>query len=295
MPFHKKSIGSIIFDILNIIIMSVVLFICIIPLLHVIFASFSEPQKLLAHEGLILKPLGFTLEGYKLLFNNKEILTGTINSIIYVVSTTALGVILTMMGGYVLSRKRFRLRNSIMLFISFTMLFSGGLIPFYLVVKSLGWVNTRLAVIVPYCLMAFNIIMMRTGFMEIPDELEESAMLDGANDFIILFKIYAPAAKATIAVVTLLYAVSSWNSWFPAMIFLRDRSLYPIQLILREIVESVSVQVSGGYDVIKGQLDLYQVLLQYCTMVIATVPILIVYPFLQKYFSKGVMLGSLKG
>ncbi|MEM1577958.1 MAG: carbohydrate ABC transporter permease [Candidatus Pacearchaeota archaeon] len=277
--------------------MLIIVFICLAPFLHVVFASVSDPEKLVMHKGIILKPLGFTLEGYRLLFENPYIITGYINTIIYVVSATTLGILLTAIAGYVLSRKSFLLRNQIMLFITFTILFNGGLIPFYIVVKGLGLVNTRLAMIIPSCLQAFFIIMMRSAFMQIPDSLEESAKIDGANDLTILFKIYIPLAKATIAVIILFYSVMHWNSWFYAAIFLRDKKLFPIQLILRELITEANALPTFGTEsmIYIGKEQLYKVLIQYCAMVISTLPILFVYPFLQKYFEKGVIIGSLRG
>lgn len=294
---YSKNLLAKIFDIFNIVLMLFIAFICLAPFLHVVFASVSDPEKLVMHKGIILKPLGFTLEGYRLLFENPYIITGYINTIIYVVSATTLGVLLTMMAGYVLSRKGFLLRNQIMLFITFTILFNGGLIPFYMVVKGLGLVNTRLAMIIPSCLQAFFIIMMRSAFMQIPDSLEESAKIDGANDLTILFRIYAPLAKATIAVIILFYAVMHWNSWFNAAIFLRDKKLFPIQLILRELITEANALPTFGTEsmIYIGKEQLYKVLIQYCAMVISTLPILFVYPFLQKYFEKGVIIGSLRG
>lgn len=294
--YYYKSISRRIFEIVNTIIMLGVIFICLAPVLHVVFASISDPEQVVVHKGIILRPLGFTLEGYKLLFKNPYITTGFINTIIYVVFATLLGIILTVIAGYVLSRKSFLLRNQIMILITFTMLFNGGLIPFYMVVKSLGLINTRLAMIIPSCIQAFNIIIMRTAFNEIPDSLEESAKIDGANDLIILFRIYIPLAKATIAVLVLFYAVMHWNSWFNAMIFLKDKNLYPIQLILREMIEEANqMPTLGTESIYLGKEQLYKTLIKYSAIVVTTVPILCIYPFLQKYFVKGVMIGSIKG
>lgn len=295
--YHYKSLSRRIFEIINTIIMLGVIFICLAPVLHVVFASISDPEQVVVHKGIILRPLGFTLEGYKLLFKNPYITTGFINTIIYVVFATLLGIILTVIAGYVLSRKSFLLRNQIMILITFTMLFNGGLIPFYMVVKSLGLINTRLAMIIPSCIQAFNIIIMRTAFNEIPDSLEESAKIDGANDLVILFRIYLPLAKATIAVLVLFYAVMHWNSWFNAMIFLKDKNLYPIQLILKEMIEEANQMPTLGTEqtIYLGKEQLYKTLIKYSAIVVTTVPILCIYPFLQKYFVKGVMIGSIKG
>jgi putative aldouronate transport system permease protein len=179
--------------------------------------------------------------------------------------------------------------------IVFTMYFSGGLIPFFLVVKGLGLYNSRLALLLPVAINTWNLIIIRTSFSQIPVSLEEAARIDGANDFIILLRIILPVAKATIAVMILFYAVQHWNSWFNAMIFLRERNKYPLQLFLREIllygsVSDINTLASG--DEMMDTLTIN--LIKYCTIVISTVPVLCIYPFLQKYFTKGVMIGSVK-
>lgn len=291
---YKKSFSRTIFEITNYLIMILLIVIFIAPILHVLFASISDPIKLNMHEGMVLRPLGFTLEGYKIVFNNKFIKIGYLNTLLYVTSATLLGILLTIMGGYVLSRKKFVGRNFIMLMITFTMFFNGGLVPYYLVIKGLGLLNNRLALIIPTCLSAFNLIIMRTSFAEIPDSLEESAKIDGANDFTILFKIFVPLSKATISVLILFYAVFHWNAWFNALIFIRDRNLYPLQIFLREIVLDSSLGTMS-IESAQQKLDLYKLLLKYCTIIVSIVPILCVYPFIQKYFVKGVMIGAIKG
>lgn len=193
-----------------------------------------------------------------------------------------------------ISRKSLRFKKPIMLFIVFTMYFNGGLIPYYFTVKDLGLINSIWALIIPSSVSTFNLIIMRTSFEAIPDSLEESAKLDGANDFTILFRIIIPLAKPVIAVMVLYYGVSHWNAWFNAMLFLRDRALYPLQLILREIlIKSDTASMTGGANAA----DVAQMseTLKYATIMVATVPILCLYPFLQKYFVKGVMVGAIKG
>ena len=182
-----------------------------------------------------------------------------------------------------------------MLIISFTMLFNGGMVPTYMVVRNLGLYNSRWAVIIPSAISVFNLIIMRTGFMEVPASLEESAKLDGASEWTIMFRIIVPLSKATIAVILLYYAVGIWNSWFPAMIYLKDREKFPLQLILREILllNDTSVMTSSADAVKNAQLE--RKLVKYCTIVVSTVPIMCFYPFIQKYFTKGVMIGAVKG
>ena len=290
----KKTIGERIFDICNAMFMILLMFISFYPILHVLNASFSDPNNLMAHTGPILHPLGFTLKGYELVFKNPNIWSGYKNTLIYLVTGTAINLLMTSMGAYVLSRKGANLVRPLMFIITFTMYFGGGLIPFYLMMKNLGLINNIWAMILPGAISTYNLIVMRTSFMAIPESLIESAKLDGANDFVILFKIILPLSKAILAVMALFYGVAYWNSWFNAMIFLKDRTLFPLQLILREIlISNDQASMSQGMTS-PTQQDLYKPLIQYCTIIVGTVPIFLVYPFLQKYFTKGVMIGSLK-
>ncbi|SHJ00603.1 carbohydrate ABC transporter membrane protein 2, CUT1 family [Clostridium amylolyticum] len=293
----KNSVGGKIFDTVNIILMILFMAICIYPLLYVLFASLSDPYELMKHRGLLLKPMGFTLNGYSLVFSNPSIMKGFLNTMFYVVAGTGINLLLTCMSAYVLSRKDLLLGKPLMLMVTIPMFFSGGLIPFYLQVQRLGLINTRWAIILPSAISVWNLIVMRTAFKSIPESLIESAKIDGANDFTVLFKIVIPVSKATLAVIGLFYAVSQWNSWFNAMIFLRDRSKYPLQLILREILISNETREmmnmpKGAAQFIKA--DAYKTLIKYSTVIVSTIPILCVYPFLQKYFVKGVMIGSVK-
>lgn len=296
MYLQNKSLSGKIFNAFNALLMLTVAFACLAPVLHVIFASLSDPKRLLEHTGIILAPLGFTLKGYEIVFSNSTILMGYANTFFYVIAGTLLSTVLTAVGGYCLSRKNLLWGNAIMFLISFTMLFSGGLIPFYMVVTKLGMYDTRWAVIIPTAISVFNLIIMRTSLKEIPDSLEESAKIDGAGHVRIMFQIVLPLAKATIAVIVLFYAVNIWNSWFNAMIFLRTRSLYPLQVVLKEILvqNDTSTVLTSGSDT-TGLTDIYKPLVKYCTIVAATLPVLCFYPFAQKYFVTGVMIGSIKG
>jgi putative aldouronate transport system permease protein len=224
-----------------------------------------------------------------------HILTGYLNTAFYVIAGVTINMIMSCLGAYVLSRRQLYIRKVMTMGIVFTMYFSGGLIPFFLVVKGLGLYNSRLALLLPAAINTWNLIIIRTSFSQIPVSLEEAARIDGANDFIILLRIIVPVAKATIAVMILFYAVQHWNAWFNAMIFLRERNKYPLQLFLREIllygsVNDINTPVSG--DEVIDTLTIN--LIRYCTIVISTVPVLCIYPFLQKYFTKGVMIGSVK-
>jgi putative aldouronate transport system permease protein len=260
----------------------------------VAFASFSEPALMMAHKGILWKPLGFSLETYGAVFSNPMILLGYRNTLFIVIVGVALNLLLTSFAAYALSRKTLQYRKQLTLFIVFTMFFSGGLIPFYLLVRGLGITDTLWALILPTAISAFNFIIMRTSFEAVPDALEESAKIDGANDFGILFRIFLPLCKPALAVVGLYYGVSHWNSWFNAMIFLQDRSLYPLQLILREILiigdaNSMAEGASQDEIIILGET------LKYATIMVATLPIFLVYPLLQKYFVKGALIGAIKG
>lgn len=291
----KKTKGEKIFDICNAIFLILLMIISFYPILHVLSASFSDPNDLMVHTGPMFHPLGFTLKGYELVFKNPNIWIGYKNTLIYLVSGTALNLLMTSMGAYVLSRKGADLVKPLMFLIIFTMYFGGGLIPFYLMMRNLGLINNIWAMILPGAISTYNLIVMRTSFMAIPDSLIESAKLDGANDFVILFKIILPLSKAVLAVMALFYGVAYWNTWFNAMIFLKDRAKFPLQLILREILITNDKSSMSQGMLSPTQQDLYKPLIQYCTIIVGTVPIFFVYPFLQKYFTKGVMIGSLKG
>lgn len=290
----KKTWGEKIFDVVNVLIMLLLVVICVYPILYVFFASLSDSDKLLAHSGLLLKPLGFNIDAYMKVFKNPDIIRGYGNTIFIVVVGVFLNVFITSLGAYVLSRKDAYFKGILMKLITFTMFFGGGLIPMYLTIKDLGLLNKIWALIIPGLISTYNLIIMRTSFMAIPDSLEESAKLDGANDFTILFRIILPLSKPVIAVMVLYYGVSHWNSWFSAMVYLRDRTLYPLQLILREIlINNSTANMTGTAGI--GEAALIGESIKYATIMVATLPILAVYPFLQKYFVKGVMIGALKG
>lgn len=294
--FYKKSFSRKIFEVLNVLFLIATGFTFLAPILHVAFASISDPAKLSANTGIILWPLGkATLEGYKIVLTSANILSGYLNTGFYVVVGTAVSLLLTLIGAYCFSRKSFELRNFLMLFISFTMLFNGGMIPTYMVVKYLGLYNSRWAVIIPTAISVFNLIIMRTSFQGIPDSLEESARIDGASDIVIMFKIILPLSKAVIAVIALFYAVGQWNSWFTAMIYLKDRNKFPLQLILREVLLLNDTNKMNSSADAAANTEIIKLLVKYCTIMVATVPILCIYPFIQKYFTKGVMIGSIKG
>ncbi len=292
----NKTLGYRLFLAFDYLILTVFSVLCLLPVLHVAFASFSDPAWVMSKSGLILMPHGFNIDGYKQIFTNRSLMGSYGNTILYVFSSTAIGLLVTVLGAYPLAKKEVLFSNVLMLFISFTMLFNGGMIAFYIVVKNIGLLDTRWAVILPTCVSAFNLILVRTAMSTVPPALEESAMLDGAGPVRIMFQIVLPLIKATIATVILYYAVAHWNEWFNASIFLKDRSKFPLQLILQEILianDNASNATQSGQ--LSGNADLYKQLMKYCTIMVATVPVLCFYPFIMKYFEKGVMIGSIKG
>ncbi len=291
----KESPSRKAFNVFNIIFMLCMIVITLYPLLYVVFASLSDSNELMKHSGLLLKPVGFSWAAYKAVFKNPNILQGYKNTIIVLISSVAVSMFLTCLAAYVLSRKNVLFNGVITFMIMFTMFFSGGMIPTYLLVNNLGLTNTYWALILPTAISTYNMIIMRTGFAAIPESLEESAKIDGANHFTILFKIVIPLAKPTMAVIVLYYAVACWNSWFNAMIYLQKRrDLQPLQLILRGIL--IENDTSNMQDGNVGQ-DTESIAesIKYAVIVVATLPILAIYPFLQKYFIKGIMIGAVKG
>jgi putative aldouronate transport system permease protein len=271
-------------------------FLCIItlyPILFVLFASFSDPGLMMKHTGLLLKPEGFSLEAYRAVMQNPNVWRGYGNTLFVVLIGTFLSLMTTAMAAYALSRRSMATRRFFMLMIIFTMMFSGGLIPLFLVVRDIGLYNTRWSLILPVMVNATNLTIMRTSFQELPVSLEESAKIDGANDLVIFARICLPLCKATMAVMCLYYGVAYWNSWFQASIYLRRRELFPLQLILREILIMNDTSSMDGGSV--GDQEMIGETIKYATIIISTLPILVLYPFLQKYFVKGVMIGAVKG
>lgn len=281
------------FRFVNGVFMVLVAVIMLYPFLYVLFASLSNPNALIRHRGLLLAPKGFNLGAYKLVLRNPNILTGYMNTILYVCVGTTINIVMTVLSAYVLSRKDFLFRRPLMFFAIITMYFSGGMIPLYLQVVRLKIINTIWAIVLPTAMSTYNLIIMRTAFEAIPPSLEESAMLDGANEWVTLIKIIVPLAMPTIAVMLLFYSVGIWNSWFNAMIYLQDRALYPLQLILREIL--IANDTSSMTAGLAGDVVPIAESVKYATIMVATLPILCVYPFLQKYFVKGVLVGAVKG
>lgn len=291
----KKSAGDITFTIINTICMVIFSIIMLYPLWYVVIASFEDFTTLLSKGNeILLWPEKPSFDAYKMTFSNSNIVTGYGVTIFVTVMGTILGVLGSCLGGYFGSRKDVKLGKFIMLMMIFTMYFSGGLIPNYFNVKSFGLDNSVWALIIPGMIGTYNTILMRSSFEALPRSLEESAEIDGAGHWTILFKIVLPIAKATIAVIALYYAVAKWNEWFSAMIYIKDATKRPLQLVLRDILMAGSME---GMNMMAGAEEAAAVAekLKYSTIVVATLPILCVYPFIQKYFVKGVTIGAVKG
>lgn len=284
-----------IFTIVNYTILCILLIIFLYPLIFIVSSSFSSTQAVVAGR-VKLWPIDFSLEGYKAVFAYKQIWTGYGNSLFYMIVGTTINVTLTILAAYPLSRKDFYGRNIFMFIFLFTMLFSGGLIPTYILVNNLGMVNTRWAMIIPNAMSVFNVIITRTYFrMTIPDELHEAAKIDGCNDFRFLWSVVLPLSGPIIAVMSLFYAVGHWNTFFNALIYLRDQQLFPLQLILNNILVQNEIDPEMFTDVeSQAAIAGLRELLKYSVIVVASIPVLVIYPFVQKHFVKGIMIGSLK-
>jgi putative aldouronate transport system permease protein len=262
---------------------------------YVFLGSFSDPARMMRHKGLLFFPLGIDLASYKEVLKNEMISIGYRNTVLYVGVGTCINLFMTILGAYGLSRKNLMFKNHVMFVITFTMFFSGGLIPTYLLVNSLKMVNTVWAMLIPSAMSAYNLIIMRTSFQAIPDSLIEAAKIEGAGDVMILTRIIIPLSTAVIAVMVLYYGVANWNAWFNALIYLRERKFYPLQLVLREILIANDLSKMTENTLDTSEKEYLSITIKYATIIISTLPILSVYPFIQKYFIKGVMIGAIKG
>jgi putative aldouronate transport system permease protein len=255
-------------------------------MLYVLFASFSDNSLLTQHSGILFKPLGFNFAAYKMVFKNPMILTGYRNTLFVLVMGLFVCLFMTSLGAYFLSRKNVFFKKPIMMLITFTMFFQGGLIPFYLTLRDLHMTNNLWGLIIPFAINTYNMIILRTSFTAIPESLTEASVIDGAGHIRILFFIILPLSKAIVAVMILYYGVGIWNSWFWASAIMRQRELYPLQVVLREILLQNAIAV--------GDQESVTATIKYATIIVATVPMLLIYPFLQKYFARGVMIGGVK-
>lgn len=294
----KKSYTDKIFDVVNLIVMLVMLIIFIWPLWFVVIASFSNPNEVW-NGNVLLWPKGFTLTAYEAVFQYKTIWVGYRNTIFYTVVGTLVNLIMTICAAYPLSRRDFVPRNFLMFMFMLTMYFGGGLIPTYLVVSKLGIIDTIWAMIIPGACSIYNVIITRTYFINsISESLKEAADLDGANSLQILLKIVLPLSKPIIAVVGLYYAVGHWNDYFTALIYINDTDLLPLQSFLRDLLltNKLTADNLAGMDAATAEAKLHLAqTLKYSAIIVSSVPVLCIYPFIQKYFVKGVMIGSVKG
>ncbi|MFF2091304.1 carbohydrate ABC transporter permease [Paenibacillus sp. NPDC058174] len=290
-PVSDKILLGIIYTVLI-----AVLIVVLYPLIYIVSSSFSSPQAVVSGR-VWLFPVEFSLKGYTAVLNNPRIWSGYYNSLIYMAVGTLISVSLTFALAYPLSKRTFYGRSPIMYMIIITMIFSGGLIPYYLTVKGLGLIDTRWALLLPQAVAVWQVFIAKTFFQEsIPEELNEAAAIDGCSDLRFLWSVVLPLSKPVVAVLALMYAVTAWNAYFDALIFLKNVDLYPLQLILREILIQNSVDNSMMVDIRtmearQGMKDL----LKFSLIVVSSLPVLIIYPFVQKHFVKGVMIGSLKG
>lgn len=296
----KEKLGKIarsdfIFDVIVNLLGAFIILVVLVPLIFVVAASFSDPDLVIRGKVLFL-PKGFTMKAYGMVFENKDIWRGFGNTCFYTAAGTAISVVLTILAAYPLSRKGLAGKNVIMMLILFTMYFSGGMIPTYLLVKDLGMYNTIWALLIPSALSTYNLIVAKTFFENsIPGELYESAWLDGCGNFSMLLKIVLPLSKAILAVLVLYYAVGIWNAYFDALIYLRDTSLRPLQIVLRNILLLGQTEQMGTNDVGMAEKIKMAEAVKYSAIMVSSIPMLLIYPFVQKYFVKGVMIGAVKG
>ena len=289
----KNSNSFSIFNLFNICILSILALLCIYPIWYVLTASLSNGNLIMQHSGLLLLPIKPNIAAYIAVFKNKMILSGYLTTIKILIISLILQITMTSIGAYFFSRERVLFKKPLMFMITLTMFISGGMIPFYQNLRSLHLMNSHWGLILPFMISTYNMIILKTSFESIPKSLSEAARIDGAGHIRILFSIVLPLSKPVLAVMLLYYGVGVWNGWFWASTILTDRSMYPLQVILREILLSndTSVMTQG---VSSGDLEAVGATIRYATVIVATLPILCAYPFLQKYFTKGIMIGAVK-
>ena len=294
--FRQMSTGDRVFTIVNYSLLMLVLIIELYPLVYVVAASFSDPQAVVSGK-VFLFPVNPTLKGYAAVFKNKKILTGFSNSIFYLIVGTVLNLVMTMLCAYPLSRKDFRARGFLSMFFVFTMYFSGGIVPAYILVNKLGIINTRWSMIIPMSMSTYNMIICRTYIVNsIPDELYEASQMDGCTPFRYMLSVVVPLSKPILAVLTLYYGVVRWNDYFNAMLYLYKDNLQPLTIVMKEIlimsqVDMTQVTDASAVSKLQGMSEL----LKYSTIVVASLPVMLLYPLIQKHLVKGVMIGAVKG
>lgn len=284
-----KLTGRKVFNIFNVFVMLFLILIMLYPMYYVVIASFSDPVKLAAHSGILLQPLApYTFEAYKEILNHPLLISGFRNTLIIVIAGTTLNIIFTALGAFFLSQKGPMFKNPIALMMLFSMYFSGGMVPHYMLIRNLGLYNSLWSLILPGLIDVVNMIILKASFEAVPESLTESALLDGASYVKIMFRIMIPLSKATIAVLALYYALDYWNAWFNASIYLKDKELYPIQLAVRNLLDA---EVANSGDYVASR---HAQLTKYALIIVVSTPMIVIYPFIQKYFTKGVMMGSVK-
>jgi multiple sugar transport system permease protein/putative aldouronate transport system permease protein len=297
--FFKKDYlhtgGDRFFYLANDIFLAIGLLVVIYPIIYVFSSSFSSPGAVISNR-VFLWPVDFSLEGYKAVFKESRVWTGYVNTIYYTIFGTAINLVLSIMAAYPLSRRDFVFRGFFMFIITFTMIFSGGMLPTYLTIKRLGMINTRWSMLLPSAISVYNVIVMRTYYRtNISDELLEAAFLDGCSNFKFLIKIVIPLTVPINAVMIMFYAVGHWNAYFNAFIYLSNRELFPLQLFLREILVMNQLPADVYDPVMAAAKQGLADLLKYSIIIVGSLPIWCVYPFVQKYFVKGIMVGAIKG
>lgn len=294
----KQTYSDRVFDTILIVISVIIMILVAYPLYFVVIASISKPEAVL-HGQVFFWPVGFNLDSYSMILEEEKIWLGYKNTIIYTALGTCINLFLTTLAAYPLSRKDMPARSFFTFIISFTMLFGGGMIPTYLVVRNLGITDTIWAMVIPNAIATYNLLVMKNYFQtNIPNELEEAAWIDGCNDYRLLISVVLPLSAPIIAVMILFYAVGHWNAFFNAIIYLRDQSLYPLQIILREILIQNSLEAMSGE--IAESFGMYEKVMRgetmkYSVIIVSSLPVIIMYPFVQKYFVKGIMVGAIKG
>ena len=295
--YGKASTGRKVFNTFNILFMIILMILTLYPFLYVLFASLSEPLKLYSHTGLLLHPLGFSLKGYSFVLNYRAIWNGYAVTLFLATVGTACTLTASLLFAYVLSKKDSMLHGFFTFTAVFTMYFNGGMVPTYLIVKNVGLLDSVWSLIIPGLISTYYVIILRTALTGVPKEMIESAELDGANEMVTLVRILLPLILPTIAAISLFIVVGYWNSWTSALLYIQDNKKMPLQMVLRQIVvnNDVSAAAGTGASNRSGEDQATRMLLKYATIMVSVIPIICVYPFLQKYFTKGVMVGALKG
>ena len=293
----RDSFEDQVFNAVNVLIMLIVLIIVLYPLYFIVIASFSDPT--LVNSGqVLLFPKGITLEGYQRMFRNGELWLGYANSLFYMVAGTVLSLCMTIPAAFALAYKHTRCKGFFTVLFTITMMFSGGMIPTYLVVKGLGWLNTRWILVINGGFTAYNLVVSRTFMQSIPSEVLEAADIDGASVMQTFFRVVLPLSKAIIAVMALFYGIARWNDYFTALIYVSKEEYVPLQMVLRRIlIQTTTVASAASSNDPEGQALLARIseLMKYCVIIAASLPAMLIYPFVQKHFVKGVMLGAVKG